>query len=77
MDNRTNINGNCWIHVRYEGRSWDFQGSQLNLNLTSTDAKVRQAVARALEVPEAKLAGYVVERYANGNITLRPQAVFG
>ncbi len=77
MDNRIYTNGNCWVHVRFEGRSWDFEGSQLNISLASTDAEVRQAVARALEVPVAKLAVYVVERYANGNITLRPQAVFG
>ncbi len=78
MDSRMgNGSGNGWVHVRYEGRSWDFEARQLGLSTASSDAQVRESVAHVLEVPVNKLALYVVERYANGNITLRPQAVFG
>ncbi len=65
------------VHVRYEGRSWDVPAVELNINPGTPDADVREAVARFLEVPVAKLNHYVIERYPNGNITLRPQAVFG
>ncbi len=67
----------CTVHIRYEGRSWDLVAVQLGIYPASTDGEVREAVARFLEVPVVKLSVYVVERYANGNITLRPQAVFG
>ncbi len=65
------------VHVRYEGRSWDVPAVELGISPHASDGEVRAAVARFLEVPVAKLGSYVIERYANGNITLRPQAVFG
>jgi hypothetical protein len=76
MDDRL-MQQECLIHVRYEGRSWDLVAAQFGVSPGSSDVEVREAVARYLEVPVVKLAVYVVERYANGNITLRPQAVFG
>jgi hypothetical protein len=65
------------VHVRFEGRSWAIALTLLDLGEMSTDVEVRAALARYLEVPATKLAPYVVERHANGNITLRPEAVFG
>ncbi len=65
------------VHVRYEGRSWDVPAVELGISPDTPDAEVRAIVAGFLEVPVEKLAFYVIERYANGNITLRPQAVFG
>lgn len=65
------------IHVRFEGCSWDLPFGALDLGDLSSDNDVRQALARYLDVPAAKLAAYVVERHANGNITVRPEAVFG
>ncbi len=76
MDNRLQQQQRL-VHVRYEGRSWDVPAAELGIYPDGSDAEVREAVARFLEVPVAKLAYYVVERYPNGNITLRPQAVFG
>jgi hypothetical protein len=65
------------VHVRFEGRSWDIAFALLDLGNTSADEEVRTALAGYLRVPVLKLARYVVERHANGNITLRPEAVFG
>ncbi len=65
------------VHIRYEGRSWDVPAMELGIYPATSDAEVRELVARFLEVPVAKLTLYVIERFANGNITLRPQAVFG
>ena len=66
------------LHVRYEGQSHDVDMSELDLGDLSTDATVRVAVARHINVPEAKLAGFAVDRNtATGDLTLRPQAVFG
>jgi hypothetical protein len=65
------------LHLRFEGRSRDIALDILDVGVASPDENIRVAVARFLDVPENKLRGYVVERHENGNMTLRPEAVFG
>lgn len=65
------------VHIRFEGQSWSIAFNVLDIGELSSDREVRQALARYLEIPERKLTAYVVERHANGNITVRPEAVFG
>ncbi len=65
------------LHVRFEGRSWDFALAELDLGNMSSDDDVRNALARHFDVPVGKFRAYVVERHANGNLTVRPEAVFG
>lgn len=64
-------------HIRFRGKSWDIPVSELDLSGLSDDDQVRAAVANYLEVPVADLRFYVIERHANGNLTIRPEAVFG
>jgi hypothetical protein len=64
-------------HVRFEARSLDVPLTQLRLAEQADDAEVRRSVARFLEIPEGRLAGYVIDRHENGNLTVRPEAVFG
>ena len=65
------------VHVRVDGRSLDVPLAQLDLGEASTDHDVKRAVALHLEVPEASLRDYVIDRHETGNVTIRPQAVFG
>jgi len=65
------------VHIRFEGRSLDIPQSDLDVGAASSDAEVKRALARHLEVPEAKLRDYVVDRHETGNMTVRPEAVFG
>jgi len=65
------------LHVRFEGRSWDLLLSDLDVGGLSPDSEIRQALARYFGVPVGKFNGYIVERHANGNLTVRPEAVFG
>lgn len=65
------------VHVRFEGHSRDVAFGVLDLGDRSSDDEVRRALARYLDVPVRKLAPYIVERHVNGNITVRPEAVFG
>jgi len=65
------------VHVRVDGRSLDLRLEDLDLGPDSSDALVKQAVARYLEIPESGLRNYVVDRHETGNLTVRPQAVFG
>lgn len=65
------------VHVRFEGQSWDIAFSVLDLGDLSSDQEVRQALANYFEAPPSKFEPYIVQRHANGNITIRPEAVFG
>ena len=64
-------------HVRFEGQSRDVSVADLGVTPQAGDAAVRQALARFLDVPAARLEGYVLDRHPTGNLTLRPEAVFG
>ena len=65
------------LHVRFEGRSWDLFLADLDLSNMSSDDDVRNALARHFDVLVGKFRSYVVERHTNGNLTVRPEAVFG
>lgn len=65
------------LHVRVQGRSRDIALDLLDIGPTSSDEMVRQAVARFMEIEPATLRDTVIERHENGNMTLRPEAVFG
>jgi hypothetical protein len=68
---------NRMIHVRFEGRSQDIAFARLDIGDLSSDQDIRNALARYFDVPERKFVAYVVERHTNGNMTVRPEAVFG
>ncbi len=65
------------MHVRFDGRSQDVAIDDLDVGAGSDDASIKRAFARYLEVPEDKLRDYAVDRHQTGNLTVRPEAVFG
>jgi hypothetical protein len=65
------------LHIRFEGQSWDLLCQDLDIGQLSADQEVRQAVAGYFDVAPGRFQAYVVERHANGNMTVRPEAVFG
>jgi hypothetical protein len=65
------------VHIRFEGRSLDIPQADLDVGLQSTDGAIKRALARFLEVSEAKFRDYVIDRHETGNLTVRPEAVFG
>ncbi|MGG6263081.1 hypothetical protein ACQ4M3_07355 [Leptolyngbya sp. AN03gr2] len=63
------------IHLRYEGTS---RTVSANLPIPASDTEVKEAVVSLLEDVDAeKLQTYIVDRSSGGNITVRPQAVYG
>lgn len=66
-----------FIHVRVDGRSYDLPASRLGLVAGATDEQIKLSVSRFLELPLNRLSDTVIDRHANGNWTVRPQAVFG
>lgn len=65
------------IHVRVMGRSRDISLNTLDIGASSSDEVIRDSVARFMELEPAQLRHTVIERHENGNMTLRPEAVFG
>jgi hypothetical protein len=65
------------VHIRFEGRSVDIPQDSLDVGAASSDYEIKRALARYLETPEAKLRDYVIDRHDTGNMTVRPEAVFG
>ncbi len=66
------------LHVRYNGESFDLLFEDIDVGDLSTDQDVKQAVANHFSAPVTKMNGFVVDRNAEtGDMTLRPQAVFG
>ena len=70
-------NGAAVLHARFDGRSFDIPLTELDIGQSSSDTQIKRALARRLDVPEAKLRDYVVDRHQTGNLTVRPEAVFG
>lgn len=68
---------NALLHVRFAGRSLDIPLSTLDLGNVSDDGQIKRSVARYLDVTDEKLRDYTVDRHPTGNMTLRPEAVFG
>jgi hypothetical protein len=65
------------LHVRFDGRSLDISLDGLDIGPASAGREIKRALARRLEVPEARLGDYIVDRHETGNLTVRPEAVFG
>src|SRR3712207_6671770 len=77
MASQLNTRAEAVAHVRFAGRSFDIPLSSLDLGVMSADGQIKRSLARYLNVPEFKFDAYVVDRHANGNLTVRPEAVFG
>ena len=65
------------VHVRYDGRSYDLTFGELDVTVKMSDEDIRAALARHFDVSPAVFRAYVVEHHRTGNMTVRPEAVFG
>ncbi len=65
------------VHVRFDGRSLDVAERDLELTAGMGDAEIKERLARRLDVRPDRLKNYVIDRTANGNLVVRPEAVYG
>lgn len=65
------------IHIRYEGRSLTVKENDLRVQAGFNDVAIKEAIARYLQVNADKLQFYVVDRTPNGDLIVRPEAVYG
>ncbi len=71
------VDGSAVLHVRFGGRSLDIPLVGLDVGPGSSDREIKRALAQHLEIPESALRDYTVDRHETGNLTVRPEAVFG
>lgn len=65
------------VHIRYKGKSYDTNSEELGLHDAPSDADLKAAVSRHLDVALAEVNDLVVERTQGGDLVVRPNAPFG
>jgi hypothetical protein len=65
------------VHVRFEGRSYDFAEGEVGIVAGMSDAQIRERLAQRFDVALERLKGYVVDRGPSGDLIVRPEAVYG
>lgn len=65
------------VHIRHKGQSYDTNLEELSLSDAPSDTEIRAAVSRHLDIAEAEVSNYVVERATEGDLVVRPNAPFG
>ena len=65
------------IHLRLEGKSFDFTPQKLGVTHQSSDHDIKTRVAQHFDMGWDKIQPYVVDRRPSGDIIVRPEAVYG
>ncbi|NJL64876.1 MAG: hypothetical protein HC903_27550 [Methylacidiphilales bacterium] len=65
------------VHIRFEGRSYDMQEAQVNLNAAMNDSTIKQRLAQHFDVNLNRFETYVIDRRPSGDLIIRPEAVYG
>ena len=65
------------IHIRYEGRSLNVKERELDIHAGMSDAAIKERIARHFQVNADKMGFYVIDRTPNGDLIVRPEAVYG
>lgn len=65
------------VHIRYKGQSYDTNLEELGLLETPSDADLKNAISRHLDVALVEVNDLVVERTQGGDLIVRPNAPFG
>ena len=65
------------VHIRFEGRSYDLNESQLGVTASMNDNAVKERLAQHFDVHLNRFQSYVVDRRPSGDLIVRPEAVYG
>jgi len=65
------------IHIRFDGRSYDLAEQEADLHVHWSDVEIKACLARYFDVHPDCLSVYVVDRRPNGDLLIRPEAVYG
>ena len=73
-----NMNEDSSIHIRYDGESYTLTFNDLEIDNTAPDNTIKSAIVEYLNLLDNDAFDkYVIEHHDNGDITVRPEAVFG
>ena len=64
-------------HIRYEGRSYDVTEAQVGVAANMSDVEIKQRLAQHFDAALGSFEAYVVDRGPNGDLIIRPEAVYG
>ncbi len=65
------------IHLRFEGRSYEFTPMQLGVHAGSDERHIKERIAQFLDIGTDRLQPYVVDHSPTGHVIVRPEAVYG
>ena len=65
------------IHVRFQGKSYDIDEDVLDLSRFASDREVKEYLAKHFDVALGQFDPFVVDRRPNGELIVRPEAVYG
>ena len=65
------------IHLRLEGKSFDFTPRELGITHQSSDHDIKARVAQRFDMGLDRIQPLVVDRRPSGDIIVRPEAVYG
>ncbi|HXE72803.1 MAG TPA: hypothetical protein VNO81_09085 [Candidatus Nitrosotenuis sp.] len=64
------------VHLRCDGTSRTLRGEEIDIDLSTPDEGIREALERHLDIPRHKLSHLVIDRLPSA-VVVRPPAVFG
>jgi hypothetical protein len=65
------------VHIRYEGRSYDVTEALVGVAANMSDVEIKQRLAQHFDVATDAFDAFVVDRGPNGDLIVRPEAVYG
>lgn len=65
------------VHIRYDGRSYDLAEAQMGVAAHMSDVEIKQRLAQHFDVSLGSFQEYAVDRGPNGDLIIRPEAVYG
>lgn len=65
------------LHIFFAGNQYDWSYSEADVSDYSTDDQIKQSLSVLLHTPTAKFDGWYIDRGVTGEVTVRPNVVFG
>ncbi|HLO85433.1 MAG TPA: hypothetical protein VK203_10575 [Nostocaceae cyanobacterium] len=65
------------VHIRFEGRSYDLNENQIGITTRMNDTTIKERLAQHFDVNLNRFTSYVIDRRPNGDLIIRPEAVYG
>ena len=65
------------VHVRFEGRSYDMSEAQAHIKVGMDDTQIKERLAQYFDIHRNRFSDYVIDRTSNGDLIIRPEAVYG